>query len=115
MGAKLPGRGPPGAGRGLGEPPRAPWPVAWEFRPQTLPAGVVVFIRRASVTGHLTILGRNWSVGVPWAGRLVRAEVDLGAGEVRCVGLRRRAPDAQPLLAVLRYRYPRADLEPDAT
>jgi len=103
------------AGRLAEAPPRAPWPVAWEFRPQTLPAGVVVFIRRASVTGHLTILGRNWSVGVPWAGRLVRAEVDLGAGEVRCVGLRRRAPDAQPLLAVLRYRYPRADLEPDAT
>jgi hypothetical protein len=102
------------AGRLAEAPPRAPWPAAWEFRPHALPAGVVVFIRRASPAGRLTMLGRDWAVGAAWAGRLVRVEVDLGAGEVRCVGLRRRAPDAQPLLAVLPYRYPRADLEPDA-
>ena len=93
-------------------PPRAPWPARWAFAPAILRRGVVIFVRRASAAGRVTMLGRDWRVGRAWAGRLVRAEVDLSAGVIRCVGLRRRAPDVQPLLAEWPYRYPRANLTP---
>jgi len=91
-------------------PPRAPWPPRWVFDPRALRPGVVIFVRRASAGGRVAMLGHEWRVGRTWGGRLVRAEVDLGDGVVRCVGLRRRAPDVQPLLAEWPYRYPRADL-----
>lgn len=91
-------------------PTRAPWPARWQFKPDLVHRGTIIFVRRASARGRLTVLGHDWRVGGSWAGRLVRAEVDLHAGRIRCVGLRRRAPDFQPLLAEWPYRYPRANL-----
>lgn len=92
-------------------PARTAWPPAWEFQPRVLPAAVVIFIRRTSATGRLAVLGHEWLVDRHWCHRLVRAEVDLQANEIRCTALRRRDPEAQPLLTVLPYRYPRLDLE----
>lgn len=92
-------------------PARIPWPVQWEFSPQQLPAAKVIFIRRTSAAGGLTLLGHEWPVDRHWCHRLVRAELDLSAGEIHCTALRRRDPEAQPTLAVLPYRYPRHDLK----
>src|SRR6266436_5318486 len=39
--------------------------------------------------------------------RLVRCEVHLDAGSLRCYALRRRQPDQQPLLAEIPYALPR--------
>ena len=91
-------------------PPRRAWPAGWHFQPGELPAGDVIFIRRTSAAGRLTLLGHTWLVDRAWGQRLVRAEVDLRAGEIRCVALRRRDPETQPMLAVLPYTYPRSDL-----
>ncbi len=91
-------------------PTRHAWRDGWAFQPSVVPAGTVVFIRRTSAAGRITLLGHDWPVDPHWCHRLVRAEVDLGANEIRCSALRRRAPDAQPLLAILTYYYPRHDL-----
>lgn len=91
-------------------PARIPWPGEWEFSPRLLPAAKIVFVRRTSAGGRLTLLGHDWPVDPHWCHRLVRAEVDLAAGEIHCTALRRRDPDAQPLLAILPYHYPRHDL-----
>lgn len=91
-------------------PPRCPWPGRWTFRPAELPAGRVIFIRRTSEQGTMTLLGHCWQIAAHWPHRLVRAEVDLAAGCVSCYELRRNRPDEQPLLSVLPYHYPRHDL-----
>jgi hypothetical protein len=98
------------AARIAAAPPRRAWPRDWRFRPGELPAGEVIFIRRTSGAGRITLLGHDWLVDRAWCHRLVRAEVDLRAAEIRCVALRRRDPEAQPTLAVLPYTYPREDL-----
>lgn len=91
-------------------PARRPWPAEWEWRPDQLPAGIVIYIRRTSEQGTVTLLGRRWPIDPHWCHRLVRAEVDLGRQEIRCFALRRSAPTDQPLLATLPYHYPRRDL-----
>jgi hypothetical protein len=91
-------------------PPRAPWPGPWTFQLALLPAGTVVFIRRTSAAGCITLLGHETRFDRHWCHRLVRAEVDLVGNCIRCVSLRRRAPEDQRLLAVLPYAYPRPDL-----
>jgi len=98
------------ASRLAAAPPRRAWPRPWQFHPELLRAGDVIFIRRTSDAGRLTLLGHTWLVDRAWCHRLVRAEVDLRLGEIRCVALRRRDPTAQPTLAVLPYDYPRGDL-----
>jgi hypothetical protein len=91
-------------------PGRTPWCSHWRFQPGVMPAGTVIFIRRTSVAGRITVLGHDYLVDPRWCHRLVRAEVDLAVGEIRCLALRRREPDQQPLLATLPYHYPRPDL-----
>ncbi len=91
-------------------PARAPWPTEWEWQPKQLPAGVVIYIRRTTEEGRITLLGHTWRVDPHWCHRLVRAEVELAHDVIRCCALRRRAPGEQPRLAELPYRYPRADL-----
>lgn len=91
-------------------PPRDPWPAGWQWYPDRLPAGCVIFIRRTSEQGDVALLGHTWRIDRHWAHRLVRAEVDLAHGAIRCYGLRRSAPDDQPLLRELDYTYPRHSL-----
>jgi len=91
-------------------PPRGPWPTGWQWYPDRLPAGSVIFIRRTSAEGHIALLGHTWRIDRHWAHRLVRAEVDLAHGAIRCYALRRSAPDDQPLLRELAYTYTRHSL-----
>ncbi len=87
-------------------PPRRAFPTPWMFDVQQHPAGTVVFLRRTSEHGQVYLLGRTLSVDRHWCHRLVRAEVDLAAGEIRFYALRRRQPDDQPLLGALPYTLP---------
>lgn len=91
-------------------PARRPWPRRW--RPPTqLPRGEVIYIRRTNDRGEVRLLGRTWRADAHWCQRLVRVEVDLRRAQMRCFALRRSAPEAQPLVAVWPYHYPRGDLE----
>ncbi len=98
------------AARIAAAPTRLAWREDWTFQPAVVPAATVIFIRRTSAAGHVTLLGHDWLVDPAWCHRLVRAEVDLAASVIRFLALRRRAPDEQPLLASRTYHYPRADL-----
>lgn len=98
------------AARTATAPARRPWPAAWQWCPAQLLPGTVIYIRRTSEHGTLSLLGRTWLVDPHWCHRLVRAEVDLCQQQVRCFALRRTAPAEQPLLQVLPYHYPRPDL-----
>lgn len=99
------------ATRAAEAPQRTSWPRHWTWRPQALPAGTVVYIRRTTEQGRIALLGHSWPVDPHWCHRLVRAEVDLRGAAIRCFALRRRAPTEQPLLCELPYQYPRRDLE----
>ncbi len=88
-------------------PPRRPFPADWRLELQRHPQGTVVFLRRTDPRGRITLLGHQVLVAHDWPHRLVRAEVDLTAGEIRCYALRRRHPADQPLLRVLPYALPR--------
>jgi hypothetical protein len=86
-------------------PPRHPLP-AGRIDPGTPAAGRILFIRRASDAGRVTILNRRYRVGETWANRHVRAELDIDAGRIEIFGLRRSAPDFQPYLASHPYDPP---------
>ncbi len=87
-------------------PPRRAFPPRWTLDLQQHPTGTVIFLRRTSERGHVYLLGRRLPIDRHWSHRLVRAEVDLTAAEIRCYALRRRQPDDQPLLSILPYTLP---------
>lgn len=87
-------------------PERRSFPAAWRADLQTLPHGTVIFIRRTSETGTVTLLGRPFEVAPLWPHRLVRCELDLDARTIRFHALRRRAPTDQPLLREVPYVFP---------
>jgi hypothetical protein len=88
-------------------PPRRPFPEGWQLDLQAQPRGQMVYLRRTSEQGAVELLGRRFEVDASWPHRLVRAVVDLDAGQVRFHALRRREPDRQPLLREVTYRLPR--------
>lgn len=87
-------------------PPRRPIVPQWEFNPQQPPQGTMVFLRRTTAAGAITLLGRTFPVDHHWPHRLVRAEVDLTMEEIRLHALRRREPTDQPLLRRVPYTLP---------
>ena len=86
-------------------PPRRPLPRDWVMDLQAL-KGRVIFLRRTDAGGRASLLGHTFDVDRDWAGRLVRAVVDLNGRKVRFYALRRREPCWQPLLKTHRYRPP---------
>ena len=97
-----------GAVRREAAPRRQPFPLVWQLDLQAHPQGRVIYLRRTSEHGTVSLLGRTFLVDRHWTHRLVRCEVDLGTELIRCCALRRRQPDHQPLLATLPYvRRPR--------
>jgi hypothetical protein len=98
------------AARAARAPSRTPWPARFHWDPTQLPAGTVIYLRRTSEHGRITLLGHSWTVDRHWSHRLVRAEVQLAQHRIQCFALRRRDPTSQPLLAELPYSYPRPDL-----
>jgi hypothetical protein len=87
-------------------PRRRPWPKGWQFdRSQSL-RGEIIFLRRTDSKGWINVLGHRWELDPAWALRLVRAEVDLCAKQIRCYRLRRQAPEDQPLIKIIPYHFP---------
>lgn len=92
-------------------PERRMFPPVWQLDLQAHPASHeqarMVYLRRTSQSGHVTLLGRSFEVDRSWAGRLVRCEVLLGEEVIGFYRLRRREPTVQPLLREVAYRLPR--------
>jgi transposase-like protein len=88
-------------------PERRPFPAKWKMNLQAHPEGRVIFLRRTTGTGEAQLLGRAFLVDPLWQHRLVRAEVDLKAGQIRFYALRRQAPSEQPLRKETAYELPR--------
>ncbi len=95
-----------GSARAADAPPRQPFPAAWEFDPRQPPSGCLVYLRRTTGDGTVTLLGHTFPVDPHWAHRLVRAEVTLPAGPLRFYRLRRRDPLNQPHLREVDYALP---------
>jgi len=90
-----------------GAPRRRPFPSSWQLDLQAHPQGRLIYLRRTSEHGTVSLLGHSFRVDSHWTHRLVRCEVDLLAERIRCYALRRRLPDHQPLLATVPYVLPR--------
>ena len=88
-------------------PARRPFPEVWALDLQAAPRGRVIYLRRTGAAGGVELLGRHFEVDALWPHRLVRAEVDLDAGQIRFYALRRRDPAHQPLLREVAYKLPR--------
>jgi transposase len=88
-------------------PARRPFPEVWALDLQAAPRGRIIYLRRTGATGGVELLGRHFEVDATWPHRLVRAEVDLDAGQIRFYALRRRDPAHQPLLREVAYKLPR--------
>ena len=89
-----------------GAPTRWQVPDGWQPDYQN-PTGMVIFIRRTTDRGTVTLLGRTFAVSQMWPHRLVRAEVKLSEEQIDFYALRRRDPSYQPLLISLDYHFPK--------
>lgn len=87
-------------------PPRQPFPIHWRLDLTAPPRGRIVFLRRTSEGGEVTLLGRRFDVEATWPHRLVKAEVDLDAQSIHFYALRRQQPHDQPLLREVPYTLP---------
>ena len=93
-------------------PGRRAFPKRWRLDLQRRPQGTVIFLRRTDDAGAIRVLGHRWVVDALWVHRLVRAEVDLDAHQIRCYRLRRRAPAEQPLANTFKYVFPKKHFHP---
>ncbi len=84
-------------------PARRPFPPSFQFDANAPLTGTLIFLRRTDDAGGTYLLGRHFPVAVRWAHRLVRAEVDLSAQQIRFYALRRKDPADQPLLNEVTY------------
>jgi putative transposase len=88
-------------------PQRRAFPVGWKLDLQAQPRGRLIYLRRSDGHGGIEVLGQRWQVSENWPHRLVRVEVDLSKGRLRCYTLRRREPKSQPLILEVPYQLPR--------
>ena len=93
-------------GRLAAAPARRPVPPGWSLDLQQRPHGRVVFLRRTNDAGDVTVFGHTVPVDSLWPHRLVRCDVDLGAGRMQFFRLRRHQPDDQPLICEISYELP---------
>jgi hypothetical protein len=94
------------AARIEGAPARRPFPPQWRLNFQSPPRGCLIYLRRTTAQGNVTLLGQRFAVATTWPHRLVRVEVDWDQGGIRCYALRRCEPTAQPLLGTIPYQLP---------
>ena len=87
-------------------PERAPFPLGRPIDLSAPPAGRLVFLRRTSDAGSVSILGVRYPVDPRWPHRLVRGELDLDTRRLRFFALRRREPDDQPILGEVPFEPP---------
>jgi len=88
-------------------PARRPFPRAWQLDLQAPLHGHLIFLRRTGEHGAISLLGHTFEIDPRWCHRLVRCEVCLDEGWLRCFGLRRAEPESQPLLREIRYLLPK--------
>jgi transposase len=88
-------------------PPRRPFPFTWHPDLQAHPHGRLIYLRRTTEPGAVSLLGHTFVVDPGWSHRLVRCEIDLDASRIRFYALRRRQPAHQPLLTEIPYVLPR--------
>jgi len=88
-------------------PTRRRFPSRWTFDPQVPLQGRVVYLRRSTASGEVTVMGHRYPVSAFWGHRLVRAEVDLTAGRVEVFSLRRRDLACQRRFAAFDYQTPK--------
>ena len=93
-------------------PGRRPFPKRWTLDLHQRPRGMVIYLRRTDEFGAIRVLGHRLEVDAQWVHRLVRAEVDLEAQQIRGYRLRRRAPDEQPLVRTIKYVFPEKQFHP---
>ena len=93
-------------------PPRAAFPADWALDLQAHPRGRLIYIRRTSEQGEVSLLGHQLQVDLP-AHRLVRCEVLLDAECIRFYRLRRRDPHLQPLIGETPYSLPKRKFRGD--
>lgn len=87
-------------------PERASFPLDRLIDLAAPPAGRLVFLRRTSDAGSVSILGVRYPVDPRWPHRLVRGELDLDARRLSFFALRRREPDDQPMLGEVPFEPP---------
>jgi hypothetical protein len=88
-------------------PSRKTLPKRWRLDLQKHPQGILIYIRRTNDSGQVSLLGHKFLADRNWVHRLVRAEVDLTAGQINFYALRRREPTDQPLLNTTPYQLPK--------
>lgn len=88
-------------------PGRSPFPPQWQLNLQAPLKGTVIFLRRTDLQGRVNLLGHSYLSAHDWTARLVRAEVDLTAEEIRFYALRRRAPHEHRFISKHHYETPR--------
>ncbi len=66
----------------------------------------MVFLRRTTEHGVVSLLGRRFEVDSFSSHRLVRCDVDLTAGRIRFYTPRRAKPEHQALLREVPYELP---------
>lgn len=88
-------------------PERKAFPKSWKFdRGEKIKSGRIIFIRRSSDQGKVTVLGHEFEIDRHWCNRLVRCEVDITGKAIRFYGLRRSEPERQRLLRKVAYELP---------
>lgn len=87
-------------------PERVAFPSGAPVDLMSPPAGRLVFLRRTSDAGSVSILGRRYPVDAHWPHRLVRGELDLDARRLTFFALRRREPEDQPVLGDASFEPP---------
>ncbi len=94
------------SGRGETAPARRPFPAPWQLDLQAPLHGRIIFLRRTSEHGVVSLLGRTFPVDPLWCHRLVRCELLLDEQRLRFLALRRAQPESQPLLRETQYVLP---------
>jgi hypothetical protein len=89
-----------------GSPPRRSFPIHWRLDLRAPVHSGLLYLRRTTAQGELTLLRHRFLVDATWPHRLVRAEVDLDQDVIRFYALRRREPMAQPRLRTIPYQSP---------
>ena len=88
-------------------PARRRVPPQWQLDLQAPLHGRVIFLRRTSEHGVVSLLGHPFLIDPLWCHRLVRCELLLDEQSWRCFGLRRAQPASQPLLRAISYVLPK--------
>jgi putative transposase len=88
-------------------PPRRDFPHDWLLDLQAPLSGRIIYLRRSTTDGFVSLLGHTFQVSSRWPNRLVRCEVGLDDKEIQFFALRRREPREQPMLSAAAYQIPR--------